>query len=53
MEWIWEMNYHITVILFIADIPENGVDMGNELPHNYYSVYRRIVSLKKGGEFIG
>ena len=35
------------------NIPENGVDAGNELPHNYYSVYRRIKSLKKGGEFIG
>ena len=48
MEWIWEMNCHITV-----NIPENGVDMGNELPHNCYSVYCGIKSLKKGGEFIG
>lgn len=35
------------------NIPENGVDTGNELPQNYYSVYHRIKSLKKGGEFIG
>ena len=35
------------------NIPENGVDTGNEPPHNCYSVYCRIVSLKKGGEFIG
>ena len=35
------------------NIPENGVDTGNELPHNCYSVYCGIKSLKKGGEFIG
>lgn len=33
------------------NIPENGVDMGNELPQ--IIILKRIKSLKKGGEFIG
>ena len=47
------LDFLINKIEYLIFIPENGVDTGNELPQNCYSVYRRIKSLKKGGEFIG